>query len=118
MMRLVSFLLLTLASVPVAADISLPESKSELIEVWSSVLYCRSIYEEPDIRGRIYDGDRNSCNEANRSMASHTQSNHPEAEARTVFESAQKKAAVIRYNTRSVQEAVTACRELCRSYSD
>ena len=112
------FLSLILVCAPLCASNELPSSKSELVDIWGSVLYCRAIYEEPNISGRIYDGDRQSCNEANRRIAAHAQRSYSQTDTRAVFEHAKHKAAVIRYNTRSVPEAVTACRELCRSYND
>lgn len=111
-------LLMALAISPVNAGNPPPDSQSDLIDIWGSVLYCRAIYEEPDIRGRIYEGDRESCNEAHRSLGMHALDSWPEEEVQTVFEHAQHKSAVIRYNTRSTQEAVAACRELCRTYND
>lgn len=117
MYRLI-LLLMALAISNVYAGNTLPRSQSELIDVWGSVLYCRAIYEESDISGRIYEGDRESCNEAHRSLGMHALDLWPEEEVQTVFEHAQHKSAVIRYNTRSTQEAVAACRELCRAYND
>lgn len=103
---------------PLYAANTLPETDSELIDIWGSVLYCRAIYEEPDISGRIYQGDRDACNEAHRSLGMHALEAWPDEEVRTLYDHAQHKAAVIRYNTRSLQEAVGACRELCRAYND
>lgn len=97
---------------------SLPESDPELIDIWGSVLYCGAIYDEPAIRDRIYQGDRQSCAQASEKLAMHAQQSRSLEETRTIFDHASHKAAVIRYNTRSVQEAVAACRELCRSYND
>jgi hypothetical protein len=110
--------LTTFVITPLFAGNTLPDTQSEMIDVWGSVLYCQTIYEEPEISERIYRGDRESCNEAHRSMGMHALESWPEEEVRTVFEHAQHKSAVIRYNTRSVQEAVAACRELCRAYND
>ena len=112
--------LLVLALLPAVlhAVNTLPESESEAIDVWGSVLYCQAIYDEPGVSDRIYEGDRNSCNEAHRSLGMHVLDTFPEEDAQTLFEHARHKASVIRYNTRSVQEAVAACRELCRSYND
>lgn len=117
-MRRITLLLIALAALPVNAGNPLPGNQSELIDIWGSVLYCRAIYEEPDISGRIYEGDRDSCNEAHRSLGMHALDSWPEEEVQTVFEHAQHKSAVILYNTRSTQEAVAACRELCRAYND
>ena len=96
----------------------LPDTESELIDIWGAVFYCQAIYEEPDVRNRIYEGDRTSCNKAHRALGLHALDRYPDEEVRTLYEHAQHKAAVIRYNTRSVQEAVSACRELCSSYDD
>jgi hypothetical protein len=111
-------LLMVLAISPVNAGNPLPGNQSELIDIWGSVLYCKAIYDEPDISGRIYEGDRKSCDEAHRSLGMHALDSWPEEEVQAVFEHAQHKSAVIRYNTRSIQEAVAACRELCRAYND
>lgn len=113
-----ALLVTAFAFTPVYAGNTLPDNQSELVDVWGSVLYCRAIYEEPAISERIYEGDRESCNEAHRSMGMHALESWPEEEVQTVFEQAQHKSAVIRYNTRSVQAAVAACRELCRAYND
>jgi hypothetical protein len=114
----VAFVTLLFTATPLFAASTLPDSQSELVDVWGSVLYCRAIYDEPAIRDRIYEGDRESCNEAHRTIGMHALDSWPEEDTRAVFEHAQHKAAVIRYNTRSVQEAVAACRELCRAYND
>jgi len=119
MSRIAVTLVLTACFIaPLSASNTLPGSESDLVDVWGSVLYCKAIYDEPNISGRIYEGDRESCNEAHRKLGMHTLESFAEEESRTIFEQAQRKAAVIRYNTRSVQEAVAACRELCRAYND
>ncbi|MFC1740156.1 hypothetical protein ACFL0N_01595 [Pseudomonadota bacterium] len=118
-MKNLTFAILLLAvNASLSAASPLPDSDSELIDIWGSVLYCGAIYEEPDISGRIYEGDRQSCTEARKKVATHVQSSRSLADTRAIFEDASRKAQVIRYNTRSVQEAVTACRELCRIYND
>jgi hypothetical protein len=118
MKSFVPFLLLALFYSPASAENQPPSSPAELVDIWGSVLYCRAIYEEPNISQRIYDGDRQSCAVAHRALGSHTLNSYPETQARDLFDQAQRKASIIRYNTRSVQEAVAACRELCRPYVD
>ena len=116
-MRCLALLPLILTTVPLYAGNTLPDTQSELIDIWGSVLYCRAIYDEPEISERIYGGDRESCNEAHRSLGMHALDSWPEEDAQAIFGHAEHKAAVIRYNTRSVQQAVAACRELCRAYN-
>jgi len=112
------FFLLIIASGPLFAANTMPETESELADVWGSVLYCRAIYDEPAIRNRIYQGDRDSCNNAHRMLGMHALETFSDDSSQAIFGQAQRKAAVIRYNTRSVQEAVGACRELCQGYND
>jgi hypothetical protein len=118
MKHLTVLFLLAALSAPLEAANSLPESQTEMIDIWASILYCRAIYEEPNIKNRVYEGDRQSCNQADRALDSHAQNKYSETDAQTLLKHAQHKSAVIRYNTRSVQQAVAACRELCRSYND
>ncbi len=117
-MRRLALFLAVFAIAPLHAGNPLPGTESELIDIWGSVLYCRAIYDEPDISSRIYAGDRESCSVAHRSLGMHALDTWPEEDVRTLFGHAEHKAAVIRHNTRSVQEAVAACRELCRAYND
>lgn len=118
MMRWLILCLTIMATAALDADNALPDTQSELIDIWGSVLYCRAIYDEPEISERIYQGDRTSCDDAHRSLGMHALDSWPDEEVQAIFGHAQHKSAVIRYNTRSIQEAVSACRELCRAYDD
>jgi hypothetical protein len=114
LLRPAAFLALVV-SCPAASETHAME-RSQLVDAWSAVIYCRNIYEEPDIRGRIYPGDRNSCEAAHANLGRMALSGRPPEEAQAIAAEAGQKARVIRYNTRSAQDAVPACRQQCREF--
>ena len=89
-------------------------SRTDIVDTWGSVLYCQSIYQEPDIKGRIYPGDLQACDESHRLMVDLVNRDYPPRERQEIAGDAMKKASAIRYNTRSAQDAVGACRQQCR----
>ena len=96
-----------------AADLPL-FSRMDIVDTWGSVLYCQSIYQEPDIKGRIYSGDLQACDESHSLMVDMVNRDYPPRERQEIARDAMKKASAIRYNTRSAQDAVGACRQQCR----
>ncbi len=96
---------------------TLPSTTTELVDTWGSVLYCQGIYKEPDVRGRIYAGDLQACDKSDRLLRWLAEANYSQSERKMLEQGTSRRAAAIRYNTRSVQDAVTACRQLCRGLS-
>jgi hypothetical protein len=92
-----------------------PASTAQLIDMWGSVKYCRAIYAEPQLRSRVYAGDHASCEKAEGILRDLMTSDYPVGDWQHISLAAEQKAAAIRYNTRSVNEAVTACRQQCRA---
>jgi len=93
-------------------------TKPELIDDWGSVIYCQAIYEEPDVRGRIYPGDHEACGRAYDLMVYRVKSSYTPREGQEIAQNAARRATAIRHNTRSVQEAIAACRHQCRAFSE
>lgn len=92
-------------------------SRMDIVDTWGSVLYCQSIYQEPDIRGRIYPGDLQACDDSHRLMVDMVNRDYPSQERQEIARDAMQKASAIRHNTRSAQDAVGACRQQCRKLS-
>jgi len=108
---------LILASQPVMAGGELPETQVEIQDSWSSIFYCQAIYQEPDVKGRIYAGDLQSCEKADSLVRWVISQRYSPREQEILEQIARNKSNAIRYNTRSVQEAIMACRQQCRQYS-
>lgn len=98
------------------ADPPSPLSRSELVDAWGSILYCQAIYEEPAVRARVYRGDRNHCDSAQAVLAGMAENIGNAAQSERIAREAARKAAAIRYNTPSLDDAVTACRQQCRNF--
>jgi hypothetical protein len=92
-------------------------SRMDIVDTWGSVLYCQSIYQEPDIRGRVYPGDLQACDDSHRLMVDMVKRDYSSQERQEIARDAMKKASAIRHNTRSAQDAVGACRQQCRKLS-
>ena len=107
---LTAIAMLVLAPGQLPADSDGELSRSELVDAWASILYCQSIYEEPSVRGRVYKGDRDDCNAAQEHLSATAEDRGPGAEIEHIARDAAQKAAAIRYNTLSLDDAVTACR--------
>lgn len=98
-----------------AAEEPPPFSRTELVDTWGSILYCLAVYEEPGVEGRIYQGDLRSCETAGQVVAGIARRDYSEPEVQQIALEAGRKASIIRYNTRSIQDAVFACRQQCRN---
>lgn len=110
-------LILVLFSTPACPGDNLPVTPAEILDSWSSILYCQRIYQEPEVKGRVYQGDILSCENSDK-LIRWVISNRYSLQNRQVLEqNAVNKSAAIRYNTRSVQEAIMACRQQCREFS-
>ena len=102
---------------PANAGDKLPETPSEIQDAWSSVLYCQTIYQEPDVKDRIYAGDLQSCEKADSLIRWLISRDFSPRDRHTLEQNARNKSGAIRYNTRSVQDAIMACRQQCRHYA-
>lgn len=107
-----------LTSAPAAVAEKLPLfSRTDLVDTWGSLIYCQGIYEEPDVRGRVYQGDLQACSESGQRIKGLVNRDYSPAQARQIALDSARKAAAIRHNTRSIQDAVAACRKQCRTLS-
>lgn len=106
-----------LVSLSAHAGDELPGTPAEIQDVWSSVFYCQEIYQEPEVKDRIYTGDLESCEKSDQLMRWLVSRRYSAKDRQLLEQNARSKSRAIRYNTRSVQEAITACRQQCRQYS-
>lgn len=114
--KLYRWFLIPAASTAMAASTDkLPATATELIDTWASVKYCQGIYQEPAVRGRIYEGDLLDCDKSDRLLHWISRSRAAAVDQELLAAGAARKAAAFRHNTLSVQHAVTACREQCRA---
>jgi hypothetical protein len=106
-----------LYSSPVITGDELPETPAEIQDSWSSIFYCQDIYQEPEVKGRVYPGDLQSCDKADKLIRWSISSLYSPQNRQILEQNARNKSGAIRYNTRSLHEAVTACRQQCRQFS-
>jgi hypothetical protein len=104
--RLLPLLLSGLLSSAMAQEI--PTNPADIQNVWGSVLYCQNIYSEPGVSGRVYPGDLQDCEKADALLRWSVSQQYGPGDKETLERFANKKAGVIRYNTRDVQQAVGA----------
>lgn len=114
---LVMSLVLVLFSTPACPGDDLPATPTEIQDSWSSILYCQRIYQEPELEGRVYQGDILSCEKSDKLIRWIISNRYSPQNRQVLEQNAVNKSAAIRYNTRSVQEAVMACRQQCREFS-
>ena len=95
----------------------LPKTPTEIQDAWSSILYCQAIYQEPDVKSRIYAGDLESCEKSDALIRWSISRQYSPQDRQILERNARNKSTAIRYNTRNVQEAIMACRQQCRQYS-
>lgn len=97
-----------------SAQETLPETMADFQDTWSSVFYCRKIYQDAAVRNRVYAGDLQACENADALIRGMAESRFSTQDRQIVEKNAVNKSNAIRYNTPSVQEAVAACRQQCR----
>ena len=112
--RQLCLLAVCLLSLPLAAMENIPQSQAEVQDTWGSVFYCQEIYGEPRVKGRVYPGDLQACEKSDALIRWSISSRYSPEDRQVLEQNARNKAAAIRYNTRSVEEAVQACRQQCR----
>ena len=112
--RRLSLLAIYFLSLPLAAMEDIPQSPAEVQDTWGSVFYCQEIYGEPRVKGRVYPGDLQACEKSDALIRWSISSRYSPEDRQVLEQNARNKAAAIRYNTRSVEEAVQACRQQCR----
>ena len=91
-----------------------PSTSSRSSTTWSSVFYCQNLYREPEIKPRIYENDTLACRKSEGLVRWVISTRWSRADQQILERNSMSKAGAIRYNTRSPQEAVTACRNRCR----
>ena len=114
---LATSLIFGLVSHLAVAGEDLPQTPVEIQDSWSSIFYCQEIYQEPDVKGRVYAGDLQSCEKADQLIRWSISHRYSPRDREILEQNARNKSVAIRYNTRSVQEAIMACRQQCRHYS-
>jgi hypothetical protein len=91
-----------------------PLTQRDVEDTWSSVFYCQNLYREPEIKMRIYENDTQACRKSDSLVRWVISTRWSPADREILERNSMGKAGAIRYNTRSPQEAVTACRNRCR----
>ena len=114
---LVMSLALVLFTASASPGNDLPANPAEIQDNWSSILYCQKIYQEPEVKGRVYQGDILSCENADQLIRWMISSRYSSHNRQVLEQNAIGKSAAIRFNTRNVQEAIMACRQQCREFS-
>jgi len=114
---LILSLVIGLVSSHAYAGGEMPESPDEIQDSWSSIFYCQEIYQEQNVKGRIYPGDLQSCEKSDRLIRWLISTRYSPRDRQVLEQNARNKSGAILYNTRSVQEAIMACRQQCRQFS-
>jgi hypothetical protein len=110
-------ILMLLSSIESAYSQEIPTAPVEIQDTWGSILYCQALYEEPQIKGRVYPGDHEDCRNADALMRWSISRGFGLADQAALEKAAKAKSRVIRHNTRDTQAAVQACREQCRVFA-
>ena len=97
-----------------AQDPVVLESREDLVDAWSALMYCQSALREPEVSGRVYPGDLERCDQAGQVLVDRLKPNYEQKELAVMRQEAANKARAAAANTRDLQEAVTACRQQCR----
>ena len=75
-----------------AQDPVVLESREDLVDAWSALMYCQSALREPEVSGRVYPGDLERCDEAGQVLVDRLKPNYEQKELATMRQEAAAKA--------------------------